>query len=95
MNCPKEFTCALFAEGELPEAEARAVAMHLESCDACDRLVAAFRAENRMLVQCLQDIDSEVSSEVPEFSAAPSISPGMSAMTKLRCCSTLTTPRFG
>ena len=70
MICPNEFTCALFAEGELPEAEARAVALHLESCDACDRLVTAVRAESRMLVQCLQDIDSDVSSEVPEFSAS-------------------------
>ena len=31
----------------------------------------------------------------PAPSAAPSISPGMSAMTKLRCSPTSTTPRFG
>ena len=72
MICPNELTCAMFAEGELPEAEARAVALHVESCDKCDGLVAAFRAENRMLVQCLQDIDSDISSEVPQFSASPS-----------------------
>ena len=45
MICPNEMTCALFAEGELPEAEARSVALHLEACKACDRLVAALRAE--------------------------------------------------
>ena len=72
MNCPKEFTCALFAEGELPEAEAHEVALHLESCDACDRLVATLRAENRMLVQALQDIDLDASSDVPAFAASPS-----------------------
>ena len=72
MTCPQEFTCALFADGELPEGEAREVARHLQSCERCDGLVNALRAESRMLVQCLQDVDLEESSEVPEFaSAAP------------------------
>src|SRR5688572_3513648 len=77
MSCPKEFTCALFADGELPEAEAREVALHLEACDACDQRIQALRAESRMLVQCLQDVDLEDTQEVPEFAASssPSISP--------------------
>jgi hypothetical protein len=71
MKCPKEFRCALFVDGELPEHEAREIATHLESCDACDRLITALRGENRVLVQCLQDIDLE-EAEVPEFSLSPS-----------------------
>jgi anti-sigma factor RsiW/cytoskeletal protein CcmA (bactofilin family) len=75
MKCPKEFRYALFVDGELPEHEAREIAAHLESCDACDRLVTALRGENRVLVQCLQDIDLE-EAEVPEFSATPARSIG-------------------
>ncbi len=72
MMCPTEFTCAVFAEGELPEAEAREVARHLENCEKCGRLVSAFRGESRMLVQYLQDIDLEESSVVPEFASSSS-----------------------
>ncbi len=72
MMCPTEFTCAVFAEGELPEAEAREVARHLENCEKCGRLVSAFRGESRMLVQYLQDIDLEESSIVPEFASSSS-----------------------
>ena len=71
MRCPNEFTCALFADGELQEADAREIALHVESCEACDRLVTALRAESRMLVQCLQDIDVEEPVEVPQFSSTP------------------------
>ena len=78
MMCPTEFTCAVFAEGELPEAEAREVARHLENCEKCGRLVSAFRGESRMLVQYLQDIDLEESSVVPEFSSSSSQTPGPS-----------------
>src|SRR6187200_1574940 len=72
MMCPTEFTCAVFAEGELPEAEAREVARHLENCGKCGRLVSAFRGESRMLVQHLQDIDLEESVVVPEFASSSS-----------------------
>jgi len=54
----------------LPEAEAREVAMHLESCAACSALVASLQRESRMLVQCLQDVDL-AEEAVPEFHAAP------------------------
>jgi cytoskeletal protein CcmA (bactofilin family) len=68
----------LFADGELPEGEAREVARHLQGCEGCDGLVNALRAESRMLVQCLQDVDLEESSEAPEFasSAQRSVSVG-------------------
>ena len=78
MSCPKEFTCSLFADGELPEVEAREVALHLESCNTCERLIESFRAESRMLVQCLQDVDIEEAGEVPEF--ATTSSEGISAL---------------
>ena len=68
--CPTEFKCSVFADGELPEAEARGVAMHLETCAACGALVAQLQSESRMLVQCLQDVDL-AEETVPEFRAAP------------------------
>jgi cytoskeletal protein CcmA (bactofilin family) len=55
--CPTEFKCAVFADGELPEAEAREIAMHLDSCLACSTLVSKLQAESRMFVQSLQDVD--------------------------------------
>ena len=70
MTCPTEYICAIFADGELPDAEAREIRVHLEECETCSRLVADLRAESRMLVQCLQDVDLEESAQVPEFSQA-------------------------
>lgn len=68
--CPTEFKCSVFADGELPEAEAREVAMHVEMCEACSTLVASLRGESRMLVQCLQDVDL-AEEAVPAFKSAP------------------------
>src|SRR5438132_1529177 len=68
--CPTEFRCSVFADGELPEAEAREVAMHLETCGACSARVESFQSETRMLVQCLQDIDL-AEEAVPAFQATP------------------------
>src|SRR6185436_10351751 len=68
--CPTEFKCSVFADGELPEAEAREVAMHLETCAACSALVESLQSESRMLVQCLQDVDLHEQS-VPELQAVP------------------------
>src|SRR5881394_4082468 len=68
--CPTEFRCSIFADGELPEAEAREIAMHLETCAACSALVESLQSESRVLVQCLQDVD--IAEEmVPAFQAAP------------------------
>jgi cytoskeletal protein CcmA (bactofilin family) len=68
--CPTEFKCSVFADGELPEAEAREVAMHLEICAACSALVESLQSESRMLVQCFQDVDL-AEEAVPSFQAAP------------------------
>lgn len=68
--CPTEFKCSVFADGELPEAEAREVAMHLESCTVCSALVESLQSESRLLVQCLQDVDL-VEEAVPALQAAP------------------------
>lgn len=71
MKCPSEYTCSVFAEGELPEGEAREVAEHLESCVSCKRLVAALHGESRVLVQCLQDADLDEAVALSDFSSAP------------------------
>ncbi|HEX4998328.1 MAG TPA: zf-HC2 domain-containing protein [Terriglobia bacterium] len=70
MTCPTEYTCAVFVDGELPDIEARAVRLHLEECEQCRRLVADLRAENLVLVQCLQDVDLEESVRFPGFAEA-------------------------
>jgi len=67
--CPTEFTCSVFADGELPESEARGVALHLEICPSCRAVVDGLQAENRLLVQCLQDVDFDLE-RVPELEAA-------------------------
>jgi hypothetical protein len=70
MICPSELLCSMFADGELPEAESREVALHLEACEDCNRLVVALRGEGRMLVQCLQDADFSELVKVPELASA-------------------------
>ena len=57
MNCPTEFTCSVYADGELPAHEAREVAPHLEMCAACRRLVDSLRQESRALIHCFQDVE--------------------------------------
>lgn len=57
MACLNEFTFAVYADGELPENEAREVAEHLETCGRCRELVDALETESRGLVQCLQEVD--------------------------------------
>jgi cytoskeletal protein CcmA (bactofilin family) len=55
--CPTELQCSTYADGELPENEARLVAEHLESCGTCRRLVDALCAEREVLVRCFQDTE--------------------------------------
>ena len=57
MACLSEFTCTVYADGELPANEAREAANHLASCGTCRQSVDALRAESRILVQCFQDTD--------------------------------------
>jgi anti-sigma factor RsiW/cytoskeletal protein CcmA (bactofilin family) len=68
--CQTEFKLSMFADGELPEAEARSVAVHLKGCSGCRTRVESLQAESRMLVQCLQDVDL-AEETVPDFQAAP------------------------
>jgi cytoskeletal protein CcmA (bactofilin family) len=55
--CPSEFLCAQYADGELPEDEARQLREHFRECISCSRLVDALEAENRVLVHAFQEID--------------------------------------
>ena len=57
MICPTELQCSTYADGELPEGEARRVAEHLETCGPCRRLVDALVAERQVLVRCFQDTE--------------------------------------
>jgi hypothetical protein len=57
MRCPSESVHARFADGELPEDEARELMAHLEACADCRDLAAALKEENRVLIHSLQGID--------------------------------------
>ena len=49
MNCFAEATYAMFADGELAPPEVVKVQAHLATCLRCRELVAALKAENRIL----------------------------------------------
>jgi len=55
--CPTELQCSTYADGELPEGEARLVAEHLETCGTCRRLIDALCVERQVLVRCFQDTE--------------------------------------
>ncbi len=55
MNCFSEITYSIYADGELPGAQAEAVEQHLAACVHCRRLVAGLRTENQMLRQVLSE----------------------------------------
>lgn len=57
MSCLTEFKCAVYADGELPEEEARDITLHIASCGACRQVVASLRLERTALIQCVQDIE--------------------------------------
>ena len=57
MECLTEFRCSVFIDGELTDLEFRKVEEHLEGCEQCRTMAAAFREENRLLVACIQEID--------------------------------------
>jgi hypothetical protein len=54
MLCPTEFAQAQFADGELPECQAKELIAHLHVCAVCRERVAALKAENRLLAQSLR-----------------------------------------
>ncbi len=58
MRCPDEFALSQYADGELSKNEFIEMDSHLAACRVCRTLVAGLKAENRLLVTCLQGIDS-------------------------------------
>ncbi|MGB7622777.1 MAG: zf-HC2 domain-containing protein [Terriglobia bacterium] len=59
MNCFSEQTYAIYADGELPEGEARQVRFHLAECPRCQDMVEALRLENRVLTDALQHVEED------------------------------------
>src|SRR6185436_6464878 len=57
MECPKEFTWAMFCDGELSPAETSTLRAHLAECANCRSLSAALQEENRALVHAFQHLD--------------------------------------
>ena len=51
MFCLTELKCSIYADGELPEAEAREVTRHLASCGACRRMVDSLCLERSVLTE--------------------------------------------
>lgn len=74
MECPSEFVLSQCADGELPGSEMEDLAAHFDVCRACREQVAILRAENRLLVESLQFLDScepglqAIPQKRPEFS---------------------------
>ena len=73
MECLTEFTCSVFVDGELTDLEFRKVEEHLEICEHCRAMSAAFREENRLLVASIQEIDmtDRAEAELPVTAARP------------------------
>ena len=65
MTCFPELTYAVYADGELPVTEARAVEMHLAACPRCRQVVEALRAENRLLADTLHEPAAEAAPPRP------------------------------
>ncbi len=64
MSCFSELTYSIYADRELPEAEAREVELHLATCFRCRQLVAELRAENELLSAALQELEDSAPSPV-------------------------------
>lgn len=74
MKCPEELILSQYADGELSKSDTGELDLHLAACRRCRERVADLKAENRLLLECLQDIDiTEATAETvlrkrPEFS---------------------------
>jgi hypothetical protein len=64
MECYSEQTCAIFVDGELAVDEARRLRDHLGTCQRCQKLVDALRAENRVLGESLHELPEETAEPV-------------------------------
>jgi anti-sigma factor RsiW len=65
-RCPSPLTRSMYADGELPAADAAALEAHLESCAACRARVGALRAE-RAALRTLLAAAEPVDVAVPRF----------------------------
>ena len=70
MTCPPELTWAVYADGELPPDEARAVEAHLAGCPRCRALIAALRDENRVLSAALAEAPAVATADARPVRAA-------------------------
>lgn len=83
MRCPEEGVLSQYADGELSKGESGELDSHLEACRACRERMADLKAENRLLAECLQAIDSvEAEAETlpgkrPEFSGIDRLAAGL------------------
>ncbi len=64
MECYSEQTCALAVDGELAADEVQRLRDHLTTCQRCQALVDALRAENRVLSESLNELPEEAASPV-------------------------------
>ena len=62
MTCPSEFTCELYADGELDRRQSEGLAAHLDGCSDCRNLVRALESESRLLAYSLHE-GAELSGE--------------------------------
>ena len=64
MECYSEQACALFVDGELAADEALRLREHMATCQTCQHLLDALRAENRVLSESLSELSEEAASPV-------------------------------
>src|SRR6184192_2066018 len=64
MECYSEQMCSIFVDGELAVDEARRLRDHLATCQRCQELVDALRAENRVLGESLHELPEEAADPV-------------------------------
>ncbi len=70
--CPSEIVCSTFADGELPEPEARAFTAHLVNCPRCRGLVHAFQRERAALFEVMGNAEAFLLETQPAPVSAPS-----------------------
>src|SRR5438309_2041850 len=64
MECYAEEMCLIFVDGELAVNEARRLRDHLATCQRCQELVDALRAENQVLGESLHELPEEAADPV-------------------------------
>jgi Putative zinc-finger len=67
MECYSEQIVSIFVDGELAVEEAARLRDHLSSCRRCRQLLDALRAENRALIESLQELTEEPPSPARVF----------------------------